>query len=599
VASGLSVGLSVYELWLGDALPALVLRNEVYPASRTTGIWIVLGALLLAGAVLGPLLRRHVESAPGWRWLKLLSLAFLVPPLLSREIWHAAPLLCSALGLVAVTVAAFWAVAPTRPPGGEPGRAPSLALAGLALLVLFYTAFVGTETLRQHELLETRAYDMGIMENVLWHTSQGRLFESSLEGRNHLGVHTSFIYLLLAPLYRLFPETSTLLVGQAFVTALAAVPLFFLSRFLLGSGSTALLVASLYLLHPAVEGANFYDFHELAFAPVLFFAALYALLRDRPILLWGSAALLLSVKEDCALLVFALAVVALLERRLRVGAALMVTALIAYLVLQLIVIRHFAGGESSFAWYYSEMIPAGEGPAGLLRTLLLNPLFSVSQALTTPKALYILRTLGPVLFLCLLGCRGAALVAYGLAMSLLASRGYLFELGFQYSLLLVPPAFGGAVIELSRTASRPRLGLSGASWRKALVAMAGVSLLFAYHEGMLAPGARFKGGFRVVDFRWDDETRERFREVRDVAASIPEAASVTASETLVPHVSKRLRVQTLRYAADGFGRDYDYFFILKTDLDPGTGGRYRYVLDGGRYELVKDGRSTLLFRKKA
>jgi uncharacterized membrane protein len=598
VASGLSVGLLVYELWLGDALPALILRNQAYPESRTTGTWIVLGSLLLAGASLVPMLRRHVDAEGSRPWLKVLSLAFLVPPLLSHEIWHAAPLLCSAMGLVAVTLAAHWMVAPEWPSESEPERVPAWVLACLALLVLSYTAFVSAETIRQHELLETRAYDMGIMENVLWHTSQGRPFESSLEGKNHLGVHTSFIYLLLAPLYRLFPQTSTLLICQAFVIAIAAVPLFLLSRFLLRSSSAALLIASLFLLHPAVQGANFYDFHELAFAPVLFLAALYGLLRDRPVLMWGSVALLLSVKEDCAILVFALGIVALLERRFRVGAAFTVIGLVAYVVLQMIVIRHFAGGESSFTWYYSDMVPSGEGPVGLLRTVLLNPLYSLSFALTAPKALYVLQTLGSVLLLCLFGWRGLALVAYGLAMSLLASREYLFELGFQYSLLLIPAAFAGGVIELSRTASQARLRLSGSSWRKAFVAMAGVSLLFAYHEGMFAPGARFKSGFRVVDFRWDDERRDRFREVRDAAALIPEAASVTASETLVPHVSKRLRVQTLRYAADGLGRDYDYFFILKTDLDPQTGARYRSVLDGRLYELVKEGRTTLLLRKR-
>jgi len=72
-----------------------------------------------------------------------------------------------------------------------------------------------------------------------------------------------------------------------------------------------LLVATLYLLHPAIQGANFYNFHELAFAPLLFFAAAYALEKDSSVLLWTSALLLLLVKEDCAFVVGGLGTVAL------------------------------------------------------------------------------------------------------------------------------------------------------------------------------------------------------------------------------------------------------------------------------------------------
>jgi uncharacterized membrane protein len=92
----------------------------------------------------------------------------------------------------------------------------------LALLIVGYATGVGWATVVQHRLLETRAYDLGIMENVLWHTCQGRWLESSLEGGNHLGVHTSFVLLVLAPLYCLFPRAETLLLAQAGMFAIAA-----------------------------------------------------------------------------------------------------------------------------------------------------------------------------------------------------------------------------------------------------------------------------------------------------------------------------------------------------------------------------------------
>lgn len=523
--------------------------------------------------------------------------------LVAPAVWRAEPLLSLA---VAIGAAVFvsWAWIPRRDVTADPREEKTPADPDqmklqvailLGVLIASYAVFVGLATVRQHELLETRAYDLGIMENVLWHSSEGRFFASSLEGRNHLGVHTSFIYLLLAPVFLLMPRPETLLAAQALLIALAAWPLCLLARKLLRSDWAGLLVAALYLLQPAIQGASFYDFHELAFAPLLFFTSLYALLFDRRGLLWTSTALLLLVKEDCAFVVAALGVVALLEGRRRIGLLLTGAAATAFALLYGVVIPHFAGAGASFSWYYTEMIPHGEGPVGLVRTVLLNPLFSVRQALTAPKFLYVLETTGPVLFLCFLGFRGAALVAYGLAISMFASREYLYELGFQYPLQLVPEAFAGSLLILGRDAEKARrLGITP---RRALVAMVLVSAFLGYHAGMLSPVSEFRSGFRTVSMKFGARERDRYREVEEASRLIPQSASVTASETLVPHVARRALVQTLRYASDSFGRDYDYFFILKTDLDPETRERYRYVLNSPEYQLAQEGEYTLLYRR--
>jgi uncharacterized membrane protein len=243
------------------------------------------------------------------------------------------------------------------------------------------------------------------------------------------------------------------------------------------------------------------------------------------------------------------------------------------------------------------MIPRGEGPSGILRTLLLNPLYSVRVALAAPKILYVLEVLGPVLLLCLLELRGTILVAYGISISVFASRGYLYELGFQYPLQLVPEAFAGSLFVLGgRGAAAARLGLSP---RRALFAMALVSGFLAYHLGMLSPVSAFRGGFRDVSMKCNPSERGRYREVTEAIQLIPASASVTASETLVPHVARRMRVQTLRYAAESFGRDYDYFFILKSDLDAGTRDRYRHVLASSEYQLVYAGEYTLLYLRSS
>ena len=294
MAAGFSLALLTFTLWLPEPLPALVLRNQISPNSRTVGTWIVLAGIGLAGLAAALRTRRRDRNpANAVSWLRPLSVAFLLPMLVAPAVWRAEPLLSLAVAIGAA-VFASWTLTPRRDvvadpveeDSADPGRTKLHVAILLGVLIASYAVFVGLATVRQHELLETRAYDLGIMENVLWHTSEGRFFASSLEGRNHLGVHTSFIYLLLAPVYLLMPRPETLLAAQALLIALAAWPLFLLARKLLRSDWAGLLVAALYLFQPAIQGASFYDFHELAFAPLLFFTALYALLSDRRGLLW-------------------------------------------------------------------------------------------------------------------------------------------------------------------------------------------------------------------------------------------------------------------------------------------------------------------------
>ncbi len=600
---GLSVGLLVFELWLPESLSALVLRNEISPYSRIVGTWIVISALVAAVLAARAAVRSRRPPSDRVRfWRTLLSVAFVLPPLLAPSVWQADPLLVLMAGIGTILIVT-WSVLRNRKPVEERvnGKRPSIPKPPIAVVGLLvaaiggYATFVGMQTVRQHQLLETRAYDLGIMENVLWHTSEGRLFASSLEGRNHLGVHTSFIYLLLVPLYVLVPRAETLLWAQSVLLALAALPLFLLARKLLESNAAALLVSALYLLHPAIQGANFYDFHELAFAPLLFFAAAYALETNSTLLLWTSALLLLLVKEDCAFVVGSLGVVALMDRRVRTGVLLIGGAAIALGLFQGIIIPHYAGGESSFSWYFSAMIPPGEGPLGLLQTLFLNPFYAIRTALSWQKARYILETLGPVLLLCFLSLRGTILVAYGTAISLFASREYLFQLGFQYPLQLVPEAIAGSLIVLrERTGLARRLGIT---LPRALLAMTSVTALLAFHEGMLSPVSVFRSGFRTVSLEFGERDRRRFLEVERLVRLIPPSASVTASETLVPHVARRLHVQTLRYAKESFGSDYDYFFILRSDLDARTREMYGHVLHSLAYQLASEGEDTLLYRR--
>jgi uncharacterized membrane protein len=148
------------------------------------------------------------------------------------------------------------------------------------------------------------------------------------EWRPHLEVHDSWILFALAPLVALMPRAETMLVVQAIVVAVAAIPLALLAREAGVSPRASSLLAIAYLLTPSAQGLAYDNFSENVFVPVLAFGtALAARRRSVAWTLVGSQ-LLMGVKEDEILFVawFALACLFFWDRRL--GGAAIVLAVV-------------------------------------------------------------------------------------------------------------------------------------------------------------------------------------------------------------------------------------------------------------------------------
>jgi len=573
---------------LGGALLPSPLRSELV---RSLGLWSVAAAILMAAGLRwtrrgGRPPTSLGELVAGLWSLSLIPLAFYV---FSIPAWSESPVLLYAI----TTAACGYCVLRTALPGrhrqwsfpASMGNTGPWVLLGAAIAA--YVLFVSIHTIQHHWSLGTSAFDLGIQENILWNTVHGDILYSSLMGGNYLGVHTSLVLLLIAPIYALAPSTETLLVLQAVALGMAALPLFLLSRKVLDNDWQGLLVATLWLSHPAVAGANFYDFHPIAFSPLFLFTAVHFWWLRRWTPFWISIALLLSVKEELSIIVVLLGIVTLMSGNRRQGLQIVAVGAAAYVVLQHLVIPHFAGGDHSYSWYYSDIIPSGEGPRGLVTTVLLNPVFAIEFILAQPKALYVFQLFAPLALLPFFTARGAVLISYGLAATLLASRPPLHQIGFQYALTLLALGFIGALVAL--------LGFSREGRRRALAAAVLLAVVTCFHYGMIWPRHHFVGGFSTIDFDYSERDRERYRELHELIEQIPPDAAVLASENLVPHVSQRRIVETTRHVHDRKFPNYDSILVVNDD----EAQRLRGVpgLNGLRdHEIAARSESFVLFR---
>lgn len=535
---------------LGPARRAELLSSLVFWSLATAGILVIVAVAARRSGRWPADLDQLVTGV--WP-LSLLPLAWYV---FSPGVWQAAPLI-----LFALTAAACgYCVVRTRLPELKwRFTLPRALLAWSPALVVgvaiaAYVVYVSIHTICHHWSLGTSAFDLGIQENTLWNTIHGDVLHSSLMHGHYLGVHTSFVLLLIAPVYALAPSTETLLVLQALAVGLTAWPLFVLARETLGSRLQGAIVALIWLSHPAVGGANFYDFHPVALAPLLVCSAAAFWRLERWPYFWISIALLLSVKEEMAIVVVLLGAAMVLGGQRRRGVTLVAIGVIAYFALQHLVIPHFAGEAHSYSWYYTEMIPGDEGPGGLVVTALLNPVHTLDVALNSAKALYVLQLFAPLAFLPFVTARGWLLVSYGLAATLLATRPPLHQIGFQYALTLLALGFLGALLALAR--------LGPGAHRRALALAVMLAVVTCFHYGMIWPRHQFRGGFTVVDFDYSEADRTRYRELRDLVARIPGGASVLASERLVPHVARRHTVETTRHLGAGRASDFDAVLLF-------------------------------------
>ena len=149
-------------------------------------------------------------------------------------------------------------------------------------------------------------YDLGIMEHVAWGVAHGELSKFLLG-------HVRPVFLLMAPIYKAFPRTETLLAVQALG----------LGGFVWAAGRLRTEVSPLVALAPAAWYLALFDFHPDSLFPLLATLAIISLERGSKVGfgLWALGSLLL--KDSLGVPVAVLGFVAALRgwRRLGLGVA--------------------------------------------------------------------------------------------------------------------------------------------------------------------------------------------------------------------------------------------------------------------------------------
>ena len=405
----------------------------------------------------------------------------------------------------------------------------------LTLAAVAYAVGFSYLTLIRYAAFEARALDMGNLHQTVWNTAHGQPFHMTNQPGviNRLSLHVEPILLPIALFYWLHDGPETLLVIQAVVVALGALPLFALAKLKLHNEWLALFFALAFLLNPSIQGANWLEFHPVTLAPTFLMAAFYYLIAGR--IGWYSCFALLaaSCKEEMGLLLFMVGLYALLFlRRYRTGLLTMIFALSWSLTAVLVIQQHFADGNIHWGRYDY----LGATPLDKVMGLFTQPELVLMQVQRAGVLRYLQELLQPIGFTALLAPEVLVLALPSLAINLLADFPPMHQV---YELIyvapLVPFVMVAGVMGVARVCQligrgRQRLATS-AGWL--LSALALLAAFYAQQQAGYLPGG---GNYRIFT------VTDHHRQAAAIIAQIPADAKVSAQDRLDPHVAGRQTV---------------------------------------------------------
>jgi len=365
-----------------------------------------------------------------------------------------------------------WSFTEQRFPFGQPKIPMWVTWAAAGALFLAFTLVMGCASILRYKTYNATNFDLGLFAQMFEYLRKTGHAWTTLERNRlltHFGVHCSPVYYLLLPFYMLVPRVETLLVLQAAGVAAGVFAVRGIARELFGDSPRLIAAACLlYVLNPTMPQGTLFDFHENKFLAVFLLWAVYFMLRKKPVPLMIFSVLVLSVKEDAAIYVAALALFLLFaqnwegkkKEQVFTGMGMIAVSAI-WFIGAMAVVRHYGDGVmvDRLRNYF---LPGSEGGFADVAMVVLSDLgYVIKQVFTQPKVEFLLWVFLPLGFAPFLAKKGSAwlLMLPLLVINLLTDYVYQYAVGYQYTYGTVTLAIVLALLALKDCKPALRRGL--------------------------------------------------------------------------------------------------------------------------------------------
>ncbi len=323
------------------------------------------------------------------------------------------------------------------------------------MVILLFTLFFSASNWFRQANLHTSQFDMGNMDQTMWHTVHGAVFQmtSPLYPFHQLrtAVHADYLLLIYAPFYWLWQDPRTMLILQVIFVATGAIPLYWLARKKVGAWTGVALVVA-YLFYPTLDWAVTFDVHAVVLVVPLLLWAWWGATEKKWWIYYLAAGLALLGKEEVGFTVAAMGIYWGWRRGYRTMGILSITVGVGWTLLMLgwaipsarNVAGHFALD------YYSEY---GSTFSEIAKNILVRP-WDVARGMFNLDAILLYRSLfAPVVGLAIIGLPALLVALPEVAINLLSNNVNQHTIFFQYMSVIIPIVFISTIDGIARLRS--------------------------------------------------------------------------------------------------------------------------------------------------
>lgn len=319
----------------------------------------------------------------------------------------------------------------------------------LAAFCVFYFFYFSNLAIERHHRFYSQLYDLGWEHQALHNLAATGVPYSTVESKEGIinwADHTSFIYYLIAPFYKLFPSVEFMLVIQTLAVVLAAVFIFLFSKSVLKNGLYALIISAVFLLHPAVQGYLLADFHPSVIALPFFFLVLLFAEKNNFKGIFAGMLLLSLVREDFIFFSFFAAAYLFMMKKTVLKNFLWLIAMLFAVSIVSGIAMHISG---AVAPDYARFYFLTDRFWGIVAAVAVNPLFIFMQLFDADKINFLIISSLPLLFLFFLHKPSWLLLLPAFLFTVFSRHTPHYLTGYHYSVMLVCAAFAGIVYYLN------------------------------------------------------------------------------------------------------------------------------------------------------
>ena len=426
----------------------------------------------------------------------------------------------------------------------------------LSMLAAVYAGMFSYYSITRHVNLNSGIDCLGFYSQAVWLFSNLKVPFSSFYNEIIFVDHMTPILMFLAPFYKIYSDPVTLLILQSVLLSSGIFPIYWLAKDKLDSNFLAISLCIGYLLYPALQFANLYEFHPVNIATPLLLFVFYFFTKGSYVRYFIFLIFALLCREDVVPIVFFLGIyIFFYERKWKIGVITTLLSVSWFYLAYWILLPYITSGENSKlnAGSFGLYSHLGGSLGEILATIVLHPITILKQILIVEKMGYIVLLLLPLCFISLFH-PPTLLIGFSMIMGNLLSHNIsMSTIRFFYTATITPFIFISGIYALRFLLGKQNFILNFVRKINPTYTISRSNLVIAFSSVILFAsiiGSILYGPLPYSSDPYADEylvKKAGAESAKEIFKLIPPNASLSAANNLGAHLSSREKIYSFPY----------------------------------------------------